>query len=285
MKIGFFASSCLVSLALVSFNIAAETTPSTNPKNEITSISTSTPAVPPPWAISLKSEWSRNLEEAKTVGGASTDNQFRIEYKLNSTAQMGLLFGGKYTMASEKQNQSDQKMIGSDTAIVGAYVIPNALGADKVQIDGRYYLPTSDASRDKKQNGLLRADIKMPFSLENQKSFKLYLSPRHYNYQNNDNVIDLRSQVRFDQGKNFLPYVAFNHTLKLSDIPAGYTRMVETAGPEIGIETQPNKFVNLNLRLAQDRNILNPSKTKSQKQYSVFDPDESTYYLEAVVKL
>lgn len=250
-----------------------------------TTITTTAPATGLPWAVSLKSELSANMEAAKQIGGAGTETQFRAAYKFNDAAQLGVLLGGKYNLAGENQNQAQQEMVASDAAIAGIYVAPAILGADKTQIDGRLYLPTSNASQLAKQQYQVRADILLPYSLESQRSAAILISPRFADFDVAASKMELVSQAKLAQGKTIAPYIALNHKLKMADAAAGLSRTEEYMGPEVGVEIIPHKMVKLALLVSQERNILNPTAKKARGEYSVFNTSETKYLLGAQIKL
>lgn len=250
-----------------------------------TTVTTTAPTTAMPWTATLKSEVSSNLETAKQIGGALTETQLRLAYKFNDVAQLGLLLGGKYNVANDSQNQADQDLISSDAAIAGIYVAPAILGADKTQIDGRLYVPTSEASKIAKQQALMRADILLPYTLEQQRSVSLLVSPRYTDYQQTASKLELVSQAKLAQGKMIAPYLALNHKLKLVDATAGLTRAEELMGPELGVEIVPHKLVKLSLLVSQERNILNPTAKKASANYSAFNTTETKYLVGAQIKL
>ncbi len=271
-------SMAMVSALMLSVSLAqAQTT--------APSVTTTAPAAGLPLTATLKSEMSSNIESAKDQGGALTETQLRLAYKFNDTAQLGLLFGGKYNLANEKQTQADQNMIASDTAIAGILVAPAILGADKTTIDGRLYLPTSAASEKAKQQYQLRADITLPYSMESQRVASVSVSPRFSDFEITASKAELVSQAKFAQGKTFVPYVALNHKLKLADATAGMTRTEEYMGPEVGIDVVPHKLVKLSLLVSQERNILNPTAKKARATYTAFDTNETKYLFGAQIKL
>lgn len=249
-----------------------------------TTVTTQAPAPGLPWTATLKSEVTNTIEAAKDVGGAGTETQFRLAYKFTDAAQLGLLIGGKYNLATEAQVQADQEMLASDFAIAGILVAPGILEADKTEIDGRLYLPTSDASEVAKQNYQLRADVKLPYTLAPQRTATLTVSPRLTDYQVAATRLDLVSQLKLAQGKAIAPYVALNHKLKTANT-AGLTRNAEYIGPEVGLDLVPHKLVKVSLSVSQDRNILNPTARKVRAEYSAFDTRETTYLLGAQIKL
>lgn len=269
----------LAAITLIINQLAAAQTTTTTP-----TVTTKAPEAALPWTASLKSEMESNIETGKTVGGAQTDNQFRIAYKFNDKAQIGLLFGGKYKLTSETQTQADQEMISSDVAVAGVLTAPAILNADKTEIDGRIYLPTSDLSKNAKQNYQLRADIKLPYSLESQRTATLMVSPRVSDYEITATKVELISQAKLAQGKMFVPYVALNHKLRL-DNTAGLVRSEERMGPELGLDINPHRLVRLSLLVAQDRNILNPTKKNIRSEYALFDTKETKYLLGAQIRL
>lgn len=237
-----------------------------------------------PWTVSAKSEWSSNIETAKQVGGAATENQFRIAYKLTDKVQLGLLFGGKYNLANENQIQSDQEFIGMDTALAGLFVAPSFLGSDKTEVDARVYLPTTEASQKAKQLYQLRADIKLPYTFSSARSATLQVSPRVSDFEVAATKLELVSQAKFAQGSKVAPYIALNHKLKMLNT-AGMSRTEEYVGPELGVELVPHKMVKLAFLVAQERNILNPSVKKVRPEYSAFDTKETKYLMSAQIKL
>lgn len=253
-------------------------------QNSTTNVSTSVSA-PSQWAASVKSEISNNLKTAADVGGALTDNQLRLAYKFNDKAQLGLLFGAKYNIASDKQNQSDLAVINSDTALAGIYVAPSFIGSDKTEIDARLYFPTSDVSKKAKQNSMLRADIKLPYSLESEKVAALIFSPRFTDNAQADEKLEILSQARIGFGKTLTPYVALNHRIKMLGQTTNLRRNEEVMGPELGVEYLPHKMVKLALLVSQERNILNPTAAKASRNYSLFNDSESKYLFAAQIKM
>jgi hypothetical protein len=249
-----------------------------------TSITTAAPSVGMAWTASLKSEMSNNLEKAKDIGGAATDNQFRLSYKFNETTQAGILLGGIYNLATEGQDQDNIKMINSDVAVVGLVTAPAVLGADKTEVDGRLYLPTSETSEKAAQQYKLRADVRLPYTMGNQRLATLWVSPRLTDYEVFSAKAELLSQAKLAQGKVIAPYVAINHKLVMLDT-ADITRKEEFMGPEVGVDYLPHKLVKLSLFVAQERNILNPTFKKTAANYSVFNTKETKYLFSAQIKM
>ena len=238
-----------------------------------------------PFAMSFKSEVSSNVETAKTVGGGLSEHQLRLSYKIDEMSQVGLLLGGKYVFTGEGQNQQAQEFMNSDIAIAGIYAIPEVLGADKLEIDGRIYLPTSENSKAISQNYLLRADLKMPYSFENNQKVVLLTSPRFFDYEIANSKLDVQSQARYAIGKSVVPYLAINHRLIMLD-ENGLARSNEYMGPELGLELSPTSYLKVSMLVAQERNILNPgANSKTRKNYSAFDTAETKYFVNAQVKL
>lgn len=271
----FFVFSFLL-LLTIQFSFAqVSTTPS------VTTTATS-PSLP--WTATVKSELSSTIENAKKVGGGSTENQFRIAYKFSEAAQLGLLFGGKYKFVGQAQNQSDQEMVASDTAIAGILVAPSLLGSDKTIIDGRFYLPTSKDSIKLKQNLLARVDMILPYSLTGQKNLTFWVSPRFADFEFNSSKFDILSQVKLAQGSKIAPYIALNHKVKMG-YKTGLNRTEEYMGPEVGIEALPHKLVKLGIYVNQERNILNPSAKNAPSDYSAFNSTESKYFVFGQIKL
>lgn len=250
-----------------------------------TNVSTTSVSAPSQWAASAKTEISNNLKTASDVGGALTDNQLRLAYKFSEKAQLGLLFGAKYNIASDKQNQSDIGVINSDTALAGIYVAPSFVGSDKTEIDARVYFPTSDTSKKAKQNSMLRADIKLPYSLESEKVAALVFSPRFTDNAQAVEKLEILSQARIGFGKTFTPYIALNHRIKMLGQTTNLRRNEEVMGPELGVEYLPHKMVKLALLVSQERNILNPTAAKVSRNYSLFNDSESKYLFAAQIKM
>lgn len=242
------------------------------------------PAPSLPWTATLKSELTSNVQTAKDMGGAGTETQFRLAYKFNDQAQLGLLVGGKYNLATINQNQEDQKMVASNVALAGLFIAPSLLQSDKTEIDARIYLPTSDASQTLKENFQMRADIKLPYTVAPQRVATLQVSPRWTDYAAMDSKIELVSQAKLAQGKMVAPYAALNHRFKFLN-GEKTTRTEEFAGPELGLDYAPHKIVKLTLSVSQERNILNPTAKKVRAEYSAFDTRETKYLLGAQIKL
>ena len=266
----------LASLFLVQSNVSLAQTD--------TRLTTVAPTPTNPWTASLKTELGSTVESAKVAGGGGTDTQFRLSYKITDAAQIGILVGGKYPIATENQVQADQRMIASDIALAGVYVAPGLLEADKTEVDGRIYLPTSDAAEASKENFVLRADLKLPYTLAPQRVATITVSPRYADYQVNPSRLEMVSQAKIAQGKAIVPYAAFNHRVSLLDT-AGMNRKEEYVGPEVGVEVNPHRMIKLSLSLAQERNILNPTSRNVRGDYALFDTNETKYLLGAQIKL
>lgn len=250
-----------------------------------TTVTTTAPSSTTSWTALLKSEASNNLEVARTVGGALTENQFRLAYKFNDKANVGLLWGAKYKLASDKEIQSEQAVINSDTAIAGFFVAPSFIGSDKTEIDARFYLPTSEESKVKHKNYVIRTDLKLPYSMVSDRVAILNVSPR---FTDNDQAVEqleVLSQIRLGQGKTYIPYIALNHRFKMLGQTLNLARTEEYMGPELGFEVIPHKMVKLALLVAQERNILNPSAKKASAQYSLFERNETKYLFGAQIKM
>lgn len=248
-------------------------------------VTTTAPTPSSSWTVQLKSEASNNLEVARTIGGSLTENQFRLAYKFNDKANVGLLWGAKYKLASDKEIQSEQGMINSDTAIAGFFVAPSFVGSDKTEIDARFYLPTSEEAKVKHKNYVIRTDVKLPYSMESERVAALIVSPR---FTDNDQAVEqleVLSQIRIGQGKTFIPYAALNHRFKMLGETLNLSRTEEYMGPEVGVEMIPHKMVKLAVLVSQERNILNPSAKKASAHYSVFDRNETKYLLGAQIKM
>lgn len=255
-----------------------------------TSDTSSTMKAPAPssdWTGLVKAEISnKNLKRANEIGGAMTENQLRLAYKFNDKANLGFLLTAKYNLASEQEVQADQKVVNSDVAVAGFLVAPSFIGSDKVEIDARYYLPTSESSKNAKQNSMLRADFKLPYSLESGRVVTLNVSPRYFDFANADETLEVLSQARIGMGKTVIPYAALNHRVKmLGGQVATLTRKEEYLGPEVGLEYVPNKMVKLALLVAQERNTFNPTAKKADRTYSLFNGGETKYLLGAQIKM
>ncbi|MEY4616148.1 MAG: hypothetical protein RJB66_1108 [Pseudomonadota bacterium] len=242
------------------------------------------PAPVLPWTATLRSEMASNIQTGKELGGAGTETQFRLAYKFNDQAQLGLLIGGKYNLATINQDQADQEMIASNVAVAGLLVAPSFWGSDKTEIDARIYFPTSEQSGLLKENFQVRADIKLPYTIASQRTATVQLSPRVTDYAVTDSKFELVSQAKLAQGKAIVPYLAMNHRIKVMGGEA-MSRTEEFLGPELGIDLIPHKIVKISLSVSQERNILNPTSKKVRSEYSAFDTRETKYLMGAQIKL
>jgi hypothetical protein len=238
-----------------------------------------------PFALSLKSEISNNIEAALESGGAVVDNQFRIGYKLNDSAQIGVLLSGKYNIAEQNQLQSDQEFVAGDAAIAGILVAPSLLRSDKTEVDGRLYLPTSEASKKAQQQFQVRADVKLPYTLPAQSSFTVTMSPRVSGYVSTGEKLDFVSQAKLAKGRTIVPYFAMNHSLRMLNGMAGMARTTESVGPEIGVEVSPSKMVRLALLVSQERSIFSSKTNKQKAQYTAFAANETKVLFGAQIRL
>ncbi len=105
---------------------------------------------------------------------------------------------------------------------------------------------------------MLRADIKLPYSLESEKVAALIFSPRFTDNAQAVEKLEILSQARIGFGKTLTPYVALNHRIKMLGQTTNLRRNEEVMGPELGVEYLPHKMVKLALLVSQERNILNP---------------------------
>lgn len=236
-----------------------------------------------PWVFQFKNDTFNTLETTKIMGGATTENQFKLTNKINSSTQIGFLVGFKYDLANTSQNQADIKTKMNDFALDGILETGSLLGSDKTVTEGRIYIPTSEKSHVEHLNTQLRADVLMPYTLKNNMTAYLYFNPRLYNYENGLNITKLRSQARIGIGSTLHSYVALDHKIEMGTKVIN-KRTLEAMGPEVGIEWTPNSFVKLAFNVAQFRNVLNPTESNVRKNIALFDTKESEYDFMAQIK-
>jgi hypothetical protein len=152
-----------VSLMLTNFAFAQSS------RNEsVTGVSTTSATSMRNFQFYYKNETSSILERnQKTGGGATTDNQFKATYLIDENVRFGFLISAKTDIAGQNEAQSNKKWIGGDLAAAVETSFSGFLGSDKTLFEGRMYFPTSQTSINKKQDFQLRADVNLPYTINN----------------------------------------------------------------------------------------------------------------------
>jgi hypothetical protein len=238
-----------------------------------------------PMTFSLKTEASGNFREMDKGEGGDTETQLRFGYKMNDQWEAGLLLGGKFHISGEAEAQNEESVTFSDMALAAKFTGASILNADKTVIDLRVALPTSAASYNLHKYFQLRGDLVLPYTLANDRSVGIWLSGRGHVFETKASEVNVYSQLRASQGKDFVAYAALNHELRLVNQKAGLSRTVEAMGPELGLEVAPTKELKIALAVAQKRNILNPTESNVNPNYTVFDEAETEAKVSAQIRL
>jgi hypothetical protein len=236
--------------------------------------------------LTYKNETSSILERnRKTGGGATNDNQVKATYLLGEDVRVGIYASAKTDIAGQNETQSSKKWTEGDLAAVVETTYGGLLGADKTFLEGRMYFPTSKTSKDKVQELLLRADLNLPYTISGLLSSNVYVSPRYTVIKGSHDQLDTLAQAKLAAKANSVltGYAALNYknSLKQSNV---FKRALETAGPEIGADITVNPLIKLNLSLAQDRIIDQPSKAKVRPEFALYDAKETQFMLKAQIK-
>jgi hypothetical protein len=268
------------SLLLVNFAFAQSST-----TESAASVST-TLAAPRSFQFTYKNETSSLLDRNyKTGGGATTDNQFKATYLLGEDVRFGLFASAKTDIAGLNETQSSKEWISGDLAAVVESVYAGFLGSDKTLFEGRMYFPTSETSKDAKQDLQLRADLNLPYTLGSVLSSNIYFSPRYASLQGDNDQFKTVTQAKVAAKANSVltAYAALNHINNIKQTNV-FKRAVETLGPEVGADITVNPIVKFNLSLLQDRAIYQPTNRKVRPDFALFDTKETQYMLKAQIK-
>lgn len=204
-----------------------------------------------PLTLSLKTEVGGNIDEFLASGGAKTDTTLRMGWRFNDQLQTGFIWGGKYPIASNSQAQRDMEWLSSDFTLFGKYTGPSLMLSDKSKFELRLALPTSDGSIRKNKNFQLRGDLGLPYSFENNRELFLRVSGRWNDFAEANSQWEIRSAATASMGKDIKPYVALNHDVKFSKHGSELGLDDAMAGPEAGLEYNPNKKVTLSMSVGE----------------------------------
>jgi hypothetical protein len=270
----------LMSLLISNIGFAQSST-----NQSVTGVS-SVPAAQRSVQLTYKNETSSNIERnKKTGGGVTTDNQFKATYLLGEDVRFGLYASAKTDIAGQNETQSSKKWISGDVAAVVESIYGSLLGSDKTLLEGRMYFPTSEVSKNKKQEMQLRADLNLPYTINGLLNSNIYFSPRYFSVQGERDQLDSLIQAKLAAKANSFVtgYAAINYKNVLKQT-AVFKRDMETMGPEIGADITANPILKFNLAVMQDRAIYQPTKLKVRPEFALYDTNETLYMLKAQIK-